>query len=322
MTGITRATAARVIAGHFNTEASHIGGVYSAYGVNDDRGRLWKCLFDSSIDRYSGGQQTHDGNYSVELVSPILKYEDIETLQSIIRKLRTAGAKVNASCGIHVHIDASRHTPQTLKNIVNIIAAKEDLLYKTLKVKVSREHFCQKTDTRFLDQINRSHPRSTAEIRHLWYDGVDGSHTHYHRSRYHGLNLHSVFSHGTIEFRIFNSTLHAGEIKSYIQLCLAVSHQALIQKGARHARTSSSNEKYTFRTWLLHLGMIGDEFKTARKHLLKNLEGNIAWKDPAQAEVQRQRMRENGQREEGQAREDGCSADGESAGESLQPMSM
>lgn len=55
-------------------------------------------------------------------------------------------------------------------------------------------------------------------------------------------------------------------------------------------KTHSSNEKYTFRTWLLRLGMIGDEFKTARTHLLKNLEGNIAWKDPSQAERQKERL--------------------------------
>lgn len=55
-------------------------------------------------------------------------------------------------------------------------------------------------------------------------------------------------------------------------------------------RTQSENEKYTFRTWLLRLGLIGDEFKTARQHLLKNLDGNIAWKDPAQAIRQRERQ--------------------------------
>ena len=36
--------------------------------------------------------------------------------------------------------------------------------------------------------------------------------------------------------------------------------------------------------------VIGDEFKTARQHLLKNLDGNIAWKDPAQAERQKERL--------------------------------
>ena len=36
--------------------------------------------------------------------------------------------------------------------------------------------------------------------------------------------------------------------------------------------------------------MIGDEFKTARYHLLKKLDGNIAWKDPSQAERQKERL--------------------------------
>ena len=85
-------------------------------------------------------------------------------------------------------------------------------------------------------------------------------------------------------------SLHAGEVKSYIQLCLAISNQALVQKSASRSRTQSSNEKYTFRTWLLRLGMISKEFKTARQHLLKNLDGNIAWKDPAQAQQQRERQ--------------------------------
>ena len=104
------------------------------------------------------------------------------------------------------------------------------------------------------------------------------------------LNLHSVFSKGTVEFRLFNSTLHAGKVKAYIQLCLAISHQALVQKCATQRRTKSPNEKYTFRTWLLRLGLIGDEFKTARQHLLQNLDGNIAWRDPAQAEAQKERL--------------------------------
>ena len=228
--------------------------------------------------------------YSVEFVTPICNYDDIETIQELVRKLRGAGARVNSSCGLHCHINAAPHTPKTLRNIVNIIAAKEDLLYKALKVNVSREHYCQKMDTRFLDEINNRPPMSMEQFKSMWYDGEDYSYRHYDDTRYHALNLHSVFNKETIEFRLFNSTLHAGEVKSAIQLCLAISHQALIQKSARHAKTQSDNEKYTFRTWLLRLGLIGDEFKTARHHLLKNLEGNIAWKDPSQAEKQKERL--------------------------------
>ena len=53
----------------------------------------------------------------------------------------------------------------------------------------------------------------------------------------------------------------------------------------------------------LRLGLIGDEFKTARKHLLDHLEGCIAWKDPAQAERQKERLREKREAERIQAAE-------------------
>ena len=276
MTGLTRAAAARIIAGHFDTDACHVGGGYDAYTVRDTTGRQWKVMSDSSIRRENGNGRAAGSQYSVEVVSPICQYSDIETIQEIVRKLRAAGAKVNSSCGIHVHVDASNHT--------------EDLLYKALQVRISREHYCQKADTRFLDDLNQRKPATMREVERLWYNGYGGRQYHYDDSRYHGLNLHSVFSKGTIEFRMFNSTLHAGEIKSYIQLCLAISHQALVQKSASRTKTHPENEKYTFRTWLLRLGLIGDEFKTARQHLLKNLEGNIAWRDPAQAEAQKERL--------------------------------
>ena len=291
MTGITRTKAAKVIAGHFNSEAIYVGGVYDSYTVRDDESRLWKVVSDASIKCETRNGSTSSRAYSVELVSPICKYEDIETLQEIIRKLRTAGAKVNTSCGIHIHVDASTHDVKTLRNIVNIMAAKEDLLYKALEVGSNREiNYCKKADTRFLDKLNDKRPKTMSEIEEMWYNGRSGRNNHYNHTRYHGLNLHSVFSKGTIEFRLFNSTLHAGKVKAYIQLCLAISHQALVQKGASRMKTASDNEKYTFRTWLLRLGLIGDEFKTARLHLLEKLDGNIAWKDPAQALAQKERL--------------------------------
>ena len=291
MTGITRAQAAQVIAGHFGTTATHVGGDYDPYTVRDSENRQWKFVRDGSITCQSRRGRTSNDDYAVEFVSPICRYEDIETIQEMIRKLREAGAKVNSSCGIHIHVDASPHTVKTLRNIVNIMAAKEDLLYKALEVKPSREEdYCRKADTRFLDEMNHKKPKSMEQFERMWYNGSSRSYRHYDSTRYHALNLHSVFSKGTIEFRLFNSTLHAGKIKAYIQLCLAISHQALVQKGATRSKTQSPNEKYTFRTWLLRLGMIGDEFKTARLHLLSNLDGNIAWRDPAQAEAQKERL--------------------------------
>lgn len=291
MTGITRTKAAQIIAGIFGGDTAHVGGNYDTYTARDQQGRQWKVMSDASI-RCESGRGTDGGRaYSVEVVSPICTYDDIEKIQQIVRVLKAAGAKVNNSCGIHIHVDASTHTVDTLKNIVNIMAAKEDLLYKALDVSVARQNYCKRADLRFLDDINFRPPRNMDELEQMWYNGYGSRYVHYDDSRYHALNLHSVFSKGTIEFRLFNSTLHAGKVKSYIQLCLAISHQALIQQRAFRYKTQSSNEKYTFRVWLLRLGMIGPEFKTARFHLLSNLEGNIAWKDPAQAIAQKERLK-------------------------------
>ena len=133
MTGLTRAAAAQIIAGYFNTTATHVGGGYDTYTVRDDRNRQWKLMSDSSIRCQGRGSRAAGSQYEVEFVSPICQYEDIETIQELVRKLRTGGAKVNDSCGLHIHVDSSSHTPKTLRNIVNIMASKEDMLYKALQ---------------------------------------------------------------------------------------------------------------------------------------------------------------------------------------------
>ncbi len=292
LTGITRQKAAEVIGKYLERPSHYDGGYYKEYIVRDEQDRKWKVMYDSSIVAKKKDGTRAGEDYKVEFVSPICEYDDIPKIQEIVRQLRHAGAVAGENSGIHVHINAAPHNAKTLRNITNIMYSKEDLIYKALQVNVDREHrYCRKVEEDFLQEINRKKPQTLQEVKSIWYKGRDGSHEHYHSSRYHCLNLHSVFQKGTIEFRLFNSTTHAGKIKTYIQLCLAISAQALNQSSAGRIKTTSTNEKYTFRTWLLRLGMIGDEFKTARKFLLENLEGGIAWKDPEQARRQKERLR-------------------------------
>jgi hypothetical protein len=298
-TGITRYEAAKAFADYFGTQVRHESGAYDKYSVMDHEGRKWVLMSDGSINeqRKERGQVVPAStDYAVELVTPICRYEDIENLQEIVRRLRAAGGFANNSCGIHVHIGAESHSAKTLRNLVNIIASKEDLLYQALQVDVNREDYCKRMDVSFLETMHRYPPRTLEDVKSTWYRKNQDNHRNeshrYHRSRYHGLNLHSVFTNGTVEFRLFNSTLaHAGKVKAYIQLCLAASQQALTQSCASRNRTQTDNPKYTFRCWLLRLGLIGDEFKSARQHLLEPLPGNIAWRDPAQAERQKERQR-------------------------------
>lgn len=285
MTGITRRNAAVLMAEYFGTGIHHDGGTYDTWTATDSKGRTWKAMSDASLraeQRMASRRVPATREYQTEVVSPILSYDDIENLQELVRLLRRNGALVNETCGIHIHVGAERFTPQTLRNIVNIIASKEDILYKALAINPRRMSYCKKTNEKLIETINRRKPKTMADLADIWYEEDPfGRTNHYNSTRYHGLNLHATFTKGTVEFRLFNGTLHAGEIKAYIQFCLAVAHQALAQKKASARRTVTDNEKYAFRCWMLRLGLIGDEFKTCRHHFLKNLTGNAAWRRTA-----------------------------------------
>ena len=218
MTGVSRRRAAEVAAEYFGSSSRYVGTYYDTYAALDGQGRQWKFMSDASIkaQKKSGGQRVEAGaDYQTEMVSPICRYEDIVTVQELIRKLKEAGAITNGSCGIHVHIDASPFDARTLRNITNIMASKEDLIYKALGVSVARQdQWCQPVEQRFLDDLNRQRPKTLDSVERIWYDGESRRDQHYDDSRYHCLNLHSVFQKGTVEFRLFNGTLHAGKIKA------------------------------------------------------------------------------------------------------------
>jgi hypothetical protein len=122
-----------------------------------------------------------------------------------------------------------------------------------------------------------------ARLSTAWYGTFGGSAQRYDGSRYHGVNLNSLFYRGTVEFRWFafaTSKLHAGEVKAYVQFVLALVAAAKRKRTASRARReySEASAKYDFRVFLLGLGMIGPEFATARQLLLKRLPGSAAWK--------------------------------------------
>lgn len=129
------------------------------------------------------------------------------------------GAKVNETCGLHVHIGAADLNAKQIRVLVNTV-----------------------------------------------------------ESRYTILNLHALFTKGTIEFRIFNASLHAGEVKAAIQFSAALVAFAKKSQRAVYRKVETDNEKFAMRTFLTRLGLNGDEFKSARLHLTKNLEGNAAWR--------------------------------------------
>jgi hypothetical protein len=288
MNNITRQKAAKAAATYFGTgryENTAVRNGYSTWSAWDADGREWKFQKDVSI---AGPDEQ-----KCELVTPILTYGDIETLQELCRQLRHAGAKSDASrgCGVHIHIGAQGHTPQSLRNLANIMASHESLIAEALKLDRGRmSRYCRTVDPRFLEQVNRRKPRSMAHLADIWYASNGASYGrshHYNDSRYHMLNLHATFTKGTVEFRLFQfdeptaerrGGIHAGQLKSYIQLCLALSQMAKMVRTASPKPQQNENPKYAMRTWLLRLGFIGEEFATARDFLTRNLTGDTAFR--------------------------------------------
>ncbi len=289
MNNITRQKAAKVAAEFFGTgrsqdTASRNG--YSTWSAWDAQGREWKFQKDVSI----AGPDSE----KCEMVTPILTYADMDILQELVRRLRKAGAKSDATrgCGVHIHVGAQGHTPQSLRNLANIMASHENLLADALNLDRGRmSRYCRTVDPRFLETLNSRKPTTMADLADIWYTSQNaayGRNQHYNDSRYHMLNLHATFTKGTIEFRLFQfdapagakqNGLHAGQLKSYIQLCLALSQMAKSLKSASPKPQQTENPKYAMRTWLLRLGFIGEEFATARDLLTRRLAGDTAFRN-------------------------------------------
>ena len=154
---ITRKKAAEKAAAYFGTGRSEYTAGrngYMTWSAWDAQGREWKFQRDVSIEG--------PDDQKCEMVTPILTYADMELLQGLVRILRKAGMKSDAGrgCGVHIHIGAKGHTPQTIRNLVNIMASHESQIAKAIKVDSWRQsRYCRTVDPRFLEQVNRRSPR-------------------------------------------------------------------------------------------------------------------------------------------------------------------
>lgn len=290
MNNITRLDAARIASGFFGTgryENTAYRNSYMTWSAYDNEGREWKFSYDISI--------TGPDSEKCELITPVLEYSDIPVLQGLLRELRHAGAVSNPSVGAGVHLHVARKdgfTVKEIKNLVNIMAAHEEQIGRAIRIDEGRTaEYCRTVNPDFLNMMHKVNPQTMEELEECWYKGNNADYRrneHYNPSRYHCLNLHSFFhGHRTTEFRQFQFSnphdskkggIDCEELKAFIQLCLGMCELAHEVKFASSKPQQQDNEKYALRCWLLRLGFIGDEFKTSRKILLKNMLGDSAWR--------------------------------------------
>ena len=247
------------------------GGYYDKWVVTLADGRKWTCMRDGSLP-----------NGGCEVVSPICHLTDMPMVQEVARLTRKAGATVSSNCGMHVHV-GNIQDPKQVSRLAQKVAFHEETMFQAFAVAPYRQGtFTKPASKDFIKALVLLGSKVTmSSLCNAWYQHNGGSegrsailnldsasehYNHYHTSRYHGLNLHSFFARGTIEFRYFEGTLHAGVIRSFITFCVGMVANAKTK--ASNGRTSpNATQKALMSKLVANLGLSD---KTVLEHLLKN----------------------------------------------------
>ena len=89
------------------------------------------------------------------------------------------------------------------------------------------------------------------------------------------------FDEEKVTFNGFTGARDQEHLQAFMKLAAAMNKTAQIQKRVQAKETNDTNEKYSFRVWLIRLGLHGPEYKAERKILMENLSGHAAFRTSA-----------------------------------------
>jgi len=191
-----------------------------------------------TTDNYATGERVDqwtakpDGSVDgMEIVSPPFEFASPfwrDELRKVCEGARSGGARPHSSAGIHVHVDVSDLPARNVASIVKFVHKFEDFLYRIASagwqtIRSGAATYAKPIHPNLAHAMYRV--RSAGDLERAW-SGVD---------RYHAVNLHSYFFRGTVEFRIFNSSLNPDRIASFVALC-----HGIVEDATRHSRSLSS----------------------------------------------------------------------------------
>ncbi|WP_228636020.1 amidoligase family protein [Clostridium perfringens] len=162
----------------------------------------WKIVYDGSVEGYGGYR-------GVEIVSP--PSSDIDELQIVCEVLQEVEAKVNSSCGLHVHHDINDLKRKQIMRVYNFYNKYEKAINLMFTKKRIENRYCRPV-SRIIDKVNNCDTKHEL-LRDIAGKGRGG---YYNNCRYYTVNLRSYLYYGTIEFRQHNGTINIDEIASWI----------------------------------------------------------------------------------------------------------
>lgn len=153
-------------------------------------------------------KMVRDGSCGYELVSPILSGEDgLHQIEVVCGVLKQVGAKVDRSCGLHVHVDARNLAKKDVAKVF-IGYARYEPLFDALMPESRRQNlngYCQSI-------------KSAVNYSHEFASDLQRAYNRLFHTRYTKVNLESLIRHGSIEFRQHSGTIDANKITNWVVL--------------------------------------------------------------------------------------------------------
>ena len=214
---------------------------------------------------YNAGGWTIDKEFIVTTPETGIKEEHV-TLRMVFDALNSAGASAVGSLTVALPMDG--HNGNTLRNLVNLIWSKQNLIQKALG---RREAI---VPVSLVTTINAVPIDTLEDFAEVVNNAIDGGQIE------EDSDLEIDMADRIVRFSFLNASLDAEEICAFAILCWQLNEQAKKQKFSSTKQKEATNDRYAFRCFLLKLGFIGAEYKAERKILLSKLEGNAAFRTP------------------------------------------
>lgn len=244
----------------YETKAKYLGVPSCAYEITL-RGITYTIDREGKIVTPSG-QVIESEELLNETAEVIAEEEPSEEIASDPNKAQEATTSEVMSYELKLPMEG--HNAKTLRNLINMVYAKQPLILRALAANdvLLTEAFVQTINETDM-KTSSDFQAALAQIETSSLEGIQFD-----------------FEENTFTFKL---DLEPDKVEAAISLLALINKNALSQHYASFKAKPTSNEKYTFRTWLLRLGMIGDEYKKIRKVLLSDLSGNAAFKSPNKA---------------------------------------
>ena len=176
-----------------------------------DTPSFWTSTSDGSINSEEG----YDG---IEMVSyPASGDLLLESIDNLMSWSNNIGAIVNRSCGLHVHFNSLDLTARQVAHVGIVYSYFEEILKGMMPNSRQSSNWCKDFP---IPKKQLRHITEESELIEMYYDYMDShpSTDKYNDARYCGLNIHSRYYHGSLEFRLHSGTINKTKILNWIQI--------------------------------------------------------------------------------------------------------